>query len=167
MKREELNFLPIAINITGKRVLIIGGGKVGYHKASILHRFSDSGIIISPQFHAGFDSLPFERIQKEYDKKDLEGAFLVYVCTENEELNAQIKRDAEELGILTSVCDNPVLCDFVSPAIYKNGHVNVAVTSNARDVYQSIHVRDQIHQLVEKGEIVLERKTDGTKQIYK
>lgn len=167
MTREELNFLPIAINITGKRVLIIGGGRVGYHKATILHRFSDSATIISPQFHDGFENLPFELVKKKYDISDLKGAFLVYVCTENEKLNAQIKQDAEMLGILTSVCDNPVLCDFVSPAIYKNGHVNVAVTSNARDVYQSIHIRNQIHDLVENGDLVLEREGNDTKQIYK
>lgn len=158
IKREDLNFLPVSINITGKRILIIGGGKVGYHKATILHRFTDKATIISPQFHEGFDSLPFDRIEKPYEKDDLKGAFLVYVCTENEALNAQIKADAESLSVLTSVCDNPVLCDFVSPAIYKDEHVTVAVSSNARDVYQSIDIRDQIKELVEKGELVIHKE---------
>ena len=153
MKREELNFLPISINITNKRILIIGGGKVGYHKATILSRFTDMAIIISPQFHEGFNSLPFQLIKKSYDVEDLKGAFLVYVCTENEELNALIKRDAERFGILTSVCDNPILCDFTSPAIYKDENITVAVASNARNVYQSIDIRNQIQKLVVGGEL--------------
>ena len=143
--------MPVSINITGKRILIIGGGKVGYHKATILNRFTDEATVISPEFHEGFASLPFALITKRYGKNDLEGAFLVYVCTENEELNAQVKCDAEKLGILTSVCDNPVLCDFVSPAIYKDDNVTVAVASNARDVYQSIDIRNQIKELAESG----------------
>ncbi|MDR1865283.1 MAG: bifunctional precorrin-2 dehydrogenase/sirohydrochlorin ferrochelatase [Bacteroidales bacterium] len=148
MQNEELNFLPVAINIAGKKIVIIGGGKVGFHKASLLSRFTDRACIISPEFHEGFDELPFIRIRKNYDKDDLQGAFLVYICTENEALNARIKRDAESLGILASVCDNPRLCDFVSPAIHREGNISIAVSSNAENVRRSIRVRDQIRELL-------------------
>lgn len=157
MKREDLNFLPISINITDKKILIIGGGKVGYHKACILNRFTDRATIVSPQFVDGFKDLPFELIQKKYSKEDLEGVFLLYICTENEKLNAEIKSEADDLGILASVCDNPILCDFVSPAIFKSDNVTVAVSSNARDVYQSINIRNQIKILVENGDLKLEQ----------
>lgn len=153
MKREDLLFLPISINITHKRIVLIGGGKVAYHKATILNRFVNEAIIISPEFHEGFESLPFTLIEKRYEPSDLQGAFLVYVCTENESLNAEIKNECEKRGILTSVCDNPILCDFVSPAIYKNNNVTIAVSSNAKDVYQSIRIRNQIQELAEKSEI--------------
>ncbi len=160
MEKENLNFLPVSINITNRKIMIIGGGKVGYHKASILSRFTDKAIIISPQFHEGFNSLPFTLIKKEYQKNDLENVFLVYICTENEELNAQIKKDADALGVLASVCDNPSLCDFISPAIYKKNNVTIAVSSNARNVHQSIYIRNQIKNSVEKGDISLEIKPD-------
>ncbi|GAB6012477.1 precorrin-2 dehydrogenase/sirohydrochlorin ferrochelatase family protein [Viscerimonas tarda] len=153
MNKENRNFLPISINITGKRILIIGGGKVGYHKASILNRFTDKAVIVSPDFHEGFGSLPFEQIRKEYDKSDLRGAFLVYICTENEQLNAEIKAECESLGILASVCDNPQLCDFISPAIYKDDNFTVAVSSNARDVRQAIHIRNQVESLAKSGDL--------------
>lgn len=158
MDRKDLNYLPIAINITDKKILIIGGGKVGYHKASILNRFTSKATIISPQFHEGFRDLPFDLIEKKYEPSDLVGAFLVYVCTENETLNAQIKADAEVLGILTSVCDNPPLCDFISPAIYKKDHVTVAVSSNAQDVYQSLDIRNQIQEMEQNGKIEFDRE---------
>lgn len=155
--RESLNFLPVSINITDKLILIIGGGKVGYHKASILHRFTNKATIISPLFHEGFSSLPFDLMQKEYDESDLDGAFLVYICTENEQLNARIKADAESMGILASVCDNPQACDFISPAIYKSDNVTIAVSSNAQDVYQSIAIRNQIQELVSEGKLIISK----------
>lgn len=142
-------FLPIAINITGKKILIIGGGNVGLHKATLLMRYADTATVISPTFLDGFKLLPFTLIEKRYEPSDLLGAFLVYVCTEDEELNRRIKRDAEALGILTSVCDNPALCDFISPAIHQDGNVSVAVTSNGEDVRRSIAVRDKIKHLLE------------------
>lgn len=139
-----MNFLPISINIEGKKILIIGGGRVGLHKATILHRFTSEATVISPQFKDGFEALPFTLIRKVYEPSDLDGALLVYVCTENAELNEQIKRDAEQRHVLASVCDNPSLCDFTSPAIFKDGDLTIAVASNAKDVHLSMRIRDAI-----------------------
>ncbi|MDR0744326.1 MAG: bifunctional precorrin-2 dehydrogenase/sirohydrochlorin ferrochelatase [Tannerella sp.] len=152
---EEFIFLPVSVNITGKKLLIIGGGKVGFHKATILSRFTQEATVIAPEFHEGFTALPFGRVKKEYEKTDLDGAFLVYVCTENRQLNAKIKQDAEALGILASVCDDPAACDFISPAIYKNGDVTIAVSSNARNVRRSVGIRNRISDLVREGTIII------------
>lgn len=158
MKREDLNFLPISINVTGKKILLIGGGKVATHKASILARFvTDNVTVISPYFTKEIKQLPFRFIEKIYEKEDLEGYFLVYVCTGDHELNRQIKADAEALGILTSVCDAPLLCDFVSPAIFKQEHLTIAVASNAQNVYQSVAVRDRIAKLTQDGILQLDQ----------
>lgn len=153
MKKENLQFLPISINVTDKKILLIGGGKVATHKATILARFVDRVTVIAPDFTPEIKQLPFSFIEKEYEKNDLQGFFLVYVCTDNHELNKQIKADAESLGILTSVCDAPLLCDFVSPAIHKTGNISIAVSSNAQNVYQSVDIRNQIKQLIEDGRI--------------
>lgn len=148
---KNYQFLPIAIDIRNRKILIVGGGKVGYHKSLILHRFTDEATVISKTFHEGFESLPFKRIQKAYEPSDLRGAWMVYICTEDHELNARIKQDAEHQHVLASVCDNPALCDFVSPAVYKEGDLTIAVGSNARDVRRSIRVRDNIRKAIEKG----------------
>lgn len=153
-----MNFLPISINVTNKKILLIGGGKVATHKASIIARFiTDNVTVISPDFTTEIRQLPFTFIQKNYDKNDLKDFFLVYVCTGDHELNRQIKADAEELGILTSVCDAPLLCDFVSPAIFKQEHLTIAVSSNAQNVYQSIAVRDRIAKLTDDGILQLDQ----------
>jgi precorrin-2 dehydrogenase/sirohydrochlorin ferrochelatase len=153
MTREDLQFLPISINVTNKKILLIGGGKVATHKGTIMARFVTNVTVIAPEFTEEIRKLPFTFIEKEYEKSDLDVFFLVYVCTGNHELNARIKADAEELGILTSVCDAPLLCDFVSPAIYKDGHLTIAVGSNAQNVYQSVDIRNQIKELIENGTI--------------
>ncbi|MDR2385628.1 MAG: bifunctional precorrin-2 dehydrogenase/sirohydrochlorin ferrochelatase [Tannerella sp.] len=153
----QLNFLPISVNITGKKIMIIGGGKTGLHKATLLSRFTDRAFVVSPEFHEGFNELPFQKIRKNYERSDLAGVFLLYVCTGDETLNSRIKRDAQEMGILTSVCDNPQCCDFISPAIYKEGNVTVAVSSNAENVRQSIDIRNRIRQLVAEGQIRIKR----------
>lgn len=160
MKKEELLFLPIALNVTGKKILLIGGGKVATHKAQLIYRHLSDVTVVSPEFSDEMLKLPFTFVQKEYAATDLNGFFLVYVCTGNRELNHQIKQDAEKAGILTSVCDDPMVCDFVSPAIHQSGHINIAVTSNAQDVMQSIHIRNQITKLIENGTIHLTQSSN-------
>jgi siroheme synthase-like protein len=149
-------FLPVALNITGKRILLIGGGRVGLHKATILSRYTREATVISPTFREEFQALPFTLVRKPYAPSDLRGAFLVYVCTEDEALNRQVKADAEAMGILVSVCDNPPLCDFISPAIYRDGPISIAVTSNAREVRRSIRIRDRIKAWIEAHREMLE-----------
>lgn len=156
MNREDLQFLPISINVTDKKILLIGGGKVATHKGTIMARIlSHQVTVVSPEFTEDIKKLPFNFIEKEYEKSDLEGFFLVYVCTGNHELNALIKADAEALGILTSVCDSPFLCDFVSPAIHNEGHVTISVGTNGRDAFQSVSIRNQITTLIREGKIII------------
>lgn len=148
-----MNFLPIGINIEGRRILIIGGGKVGHHKAQILSRFTDKATVIAKEFRQDFSDVPFETVHKEYEPSDLDGAFMVYVCTEDEALNRRIKSDAASRGVLASVCDAPSLCDFISPAIYREGNMTVAVSSDGKDVRRSIRLRNSIKEKIEDGTI--------------
>ena len=151
VQRSDLQFLPISINVTNKKILLVGGGKVATHKGTIMARFVTNVTVISPDFTDEIKKLPYTFIQKEYESTDLEGFFLVYVCTGNHVLNAQIKADAEALGILTSVCDAPMLCDFVSPAIHKQEHVTISVGTNGRNAMQAVEIRNQITTLFENG----------------
>ena len=146
----ELQFLPVSVNITQKKLLLVGGGEVALHKASILSRFTDRVAVVAPEFHAGFAALPFERVQKAYEPDDLTGADMVYICTGHEALNREIKDECARRGVPASVCDNPSRCDFISPAVYKDGNVTIAVSSNGQNVRQAIAIRNQIQQLVEQ-----------------
>jgi siroheme synthase-like protein len=149
-------FLPVSIRIDGKAIVLIGGGRVALHKAVLLSRFTQAAKVVAPEFDPGFASVPFEQICKCYEPADLDGAFLVYICTGDRTLNAAVKAECERRGILAGVCDDPALCDFISPAIHKDGNVTIAVSSNAEDVRRSIRIRDRIKTLVEEGLLSLQ-----------
>jgi precorrin-2 dehydrogenase/sirohydrochlorin ferrochelatase len=144
-----MNFLPISINITDKKILIIGGGKVACHKIKCIQQFSNNIFVIALEVNKDIKAKGIPYVEKPYEKSDLKGAFLVYACTNIIELNSQIKTDTESLGILTNVVDNPVLCDFISPAIFKRENYTIAVGSNAENVNKSIAIRDKIKEILE------------------
>jgi precorrin-2 dehydrogenase/sirohydrochlorin ferrochelatase len=142
-------FLPVSINITDKKILIIGGGRIAHHKIGFLEQFTKNITVIGIEVLDDIKDRGIGYFEKPYEKDDLKGFFLIYACTNILGLNRQVKNDAEELGILCNVVDNPKLCDFVSPAIYKHGIYTVSVGSNAQDVYKSIEIRNKIKEYLD------------------
>ena len=143
-------FLPISIKITGKKILVIGGGWIASHKISFLEQFTQNISVVDLDDCDELIAKGYSFNKKPYEISDLEGAFLVYACTNIRKLNQQIKLDADSLGILTNVVDDPGLCDFVSPAIYKRNHITIAVGSNGQEVRRAIAIRNKIRESLEK-----------------
>ena len=148
-KQQYQTFLPVSLNITNKKILVIGGGRIASHKISFLEQFTGNITVVALEVCDTIKEKGYPFITKPYEKADLEGAFLVYACTNNNEVNQQIKIDAESFGILVNVVDNPGLCDFISPAIFKRGNITVAVGSNGQEVRRAIVIRDKIKENLE------------------
>ncbi len=145
----EKNYLPIALNIAGEKILIIGGGQSAWSKIKILKRFDADVEVIALEVCDEIKNSGVPYTVKAYEKSDLKGFLMFYSCTNNPELDAHIARDGKEVGILVNIHDRPALCQFVSPAIYQNGDIRVAVSSNAKDVYASIRIRNEIKEFLE------------------
>ena len=145
----EKNFLPISIDISGQKILVIGGGESALKKINILKRFDASIDVIAENISERVVATGVTCIRKIYEKDDLNGYLMLYSCTNNELLDSQIAKDGREAGVLVNIHDNPALCQFVSPAIYQKGNISIAVSSNAQDVFESIRLRNIIQEYLE------------------
>jgi len=143
------NYLPISIDISDQKILVIGGGQSALKKIRILQRFDAHIEVVAENILEEILSSGITCYQKLYEKSDLEGYLMLYSCTNNEDLDRQIVKDGKEAGVLVNIHDKPSLCQFVSPAIYKQGNISVAVSSNAQDVYESIRLRNVIQDYLE------------------
>lgn len=148
-KSAAKNFMPISIDISSKKILIIGGDESAFKKLMILQRFNAEVEVIGRRICDGIKISGVKYFEKPYHKQFLAGYFMLYSCTNNPFLDRQILMDGMEMGVLVNIHDNPGLCQFVSPAIYKNKNITVAVGSNAENVYESINLRDAIKTFVE------------------
>ncbi len=146
-----MKFLPVSLNITNKKILIIGGGKVAAKKIKILEQFTDEITVVANNICKEIKKGKISYREKRYHNSDLAGYHIIYACTNNEKLNRGIKMDCEEMGKLINVADNPDLSDFVSPAIFKKGKMTVAVGSNAQNVIESIELRNNIKEFVKNN----------------
>lgn len=140
------NFLPISIDISESKILIIGGGRRALKKIRILQRFGADIEVLAENIIDEVYATDVVCFRKKYDKSDLDGYLLLYSCTNNEMLDRQIAREGKEAGVLVNIHDNPSLCQFVSPAIYQDGNITVAVGSNSENVTESIRLRNLIQE---------------------
>jgi precorrin-2 dehydrogenase/sirohydrochlorin ferrochelatase len=146
MKRK---FLPISIDISDRKILIIGGGQSALKKIRILQRSGANIEVVAENIIDEVYSTGVKCYKKSYSKGDLEGHLMLYSCTNNVELDRQIAADGKNSGVLVNIHDNPSLCQFVSPAIYQDGNISVAVSSNAENVQEAIRLRNQIQEYLE------------------
>ena len=149
MKSDQRKYLPVLLDISNKDILIIGGGRIATQKLSTLSMFTDKITILAIEICEDIQQTGFKQITKEYQPHDLNQYSIVYACTNNRMLNAQIKSDAAKRSLLVNVVDDPELCDFISPAIFKQDYMTVAVNSNGVNVKKTIAWRDKIKKLLE------------------
>ncbi len=145
------NFLPISLNIAGQKILIIGGGRDAYKKLEILKRFDADIEVVALNVCDEIKNSGVVYYETAYRKELLEGYLMLYSCTNNHELDRQIVKDGKDMGVLVNIHDKPALCQFVSPAIYRNGKITVAVGSNGEDVHESIRLRNTIQEFLTKN----------------
>ena len=124
--------LSIALNIKDRPVTIIGGGSVALRKLNTLLNEGAQITVIAKDFLVGFKGKNAKLIKDAYKKDYIGGAFLLYIATGDEELNAQIETDAKELGILYNRCDKSDESDFISINMKKIGGIDVSISTGGR-----------------------------------
>ncbi len=151
--RTKKNFLPIAIDISGEKILIIGGDRSAVKKLEILQRYGAEVEVLAKNVCAEIRQSGIIFYETEYHSRYLQNYLMVYSCTNNETLDRKIAEDGQAAGKLINVHDKPALCRFISPAIFRNNNISIAVSSNGEDVYESIRIRNLIRDCIQFNSI--------------
>lgn len=140
--------MPVSIDISEQKILLIGGGQSAFKKLKLLQRFNAEVEVVAINVCNEIKESGVKYQETAYSKELLKDYFMLYSCTNNNVLNEQILSDGKEAGVLVNIHDKPEMCQFISPAIYINGNMTVAVASNGEDVYESIRLRNKISEFL-------------------
>ncbi len=89
--------------------------------------------------------------EREFQPADLEGRVLVFVATEDEDLNGRVSALAQDAGIPVNVADRLSLCTFIMPAVIDRSPVLVAVSSGGEAPILSRVLRARLETFVPAG----------------
>lgn len=131
-------FYPISLNLSNKLCIVVGGGKVALRR---VHKLLESGAIvkiISPTINPGFENLingnpKLSWHQSHYTgPKNLYQAALVFAATDSPLLNQKVWEDANTLGIFSNIASNGELSDFIIPASFNQGDLQISVSTSGK-----------------------------------
>lgn len=147
-------YLPITYDITGKTILILGGHSSALKKIRILSTYTDRFHVVARDVCDCVKKEGIPYVEKSIEASDLDGFEILYSCTNDRDLNRQIVQWGHDRGMLVNIHDDPELCDFVSPAIYRKKNITVAVSTNGEDALLAISIRNKLKQFLETEKIL-------------
>lgn len=153
---SEQNLLPLMIDLSGRQVIIIGGGSVGERKATLFSKYADTTVV-----SAGFtqkleemkDAGKLKLVQADLgslqdDKIEdiISDAFLIIPATNNRSLNDRIVKIAQKSDILINRVDS--VGDVVVPSVITRGDLTIGISTLGSSPALSKYTRQKIEQVV-------------------
>ena len=139
---------PINLNLAGRRVLLVGGGRIALRKAQQLLACGADLTVVSPDVVDEFLDMGITLVSRRYETGDVVGFRLVVTATGNVSVDQQIFDECESLGIWVNSADDPERCTFTLPAVHRQGSVMVTVSTGGASPALSSYLRAQISELI-------------------
>lgn len=146
------------ITLTGLdsvRCVVVGGGEVAARKVAALREAGARPVVISPE--AGEElQLQAERGEIEltarpYRAGDLTGARLVIAATDDRETNRTVWSEAQAVGCLINVVDDPAHCSFHVPATVRRGPLTISIATAGKSPALAGRIRQSLEQQFDAG----------------
>ena len=142
--------LPVVVALRNQPVLVVGAGKVAAAKIKLLLAEGAQVTVVTSEVLEPVPDGATVRIRP-YESGDLRGFRLAIVAVGDATVNQQIRREADELGILLNVVDTPDMCDFFFTAVHREDDVVISVSTQGAAPALAQLIRDHIARTLPPG----------------
>ncbi|OGQ20624.1 MAG: hypothetical protein A2138_05995 [Deltaproteobacteria bacterium RBG_16_71_12] len=124
---------PLFISLEGKRVLVIGAGRVAARKIEKLMLFGPRIDVVAPsatdEVEAWARDGKLSLARRAYRAADLDGAELVIVAADDVALQQQVHHACVERKVPVNAVDSPSWCTFTFPALVVEGDATFGIST--------------------------------------
>jgi len=146
-----MGYLSFNLQITGKKIVVIGGGAVAKRKVLNILAAGAELTVISPTLACELQKLKeagkIRHLARKFQAGDLAGAFMVIAATNDHAVNGTVATEAGALGILAEITDNPSAGNVTSPAIIRQGDLAIAISTNNMAPALSAAIKNELMPL--------------------
>ena len=128
-----MDYLPIFLDIRGKKVVVDGGGTVAARRAeralaagAMVHVFEPE---LSDEFHKLSENPNLTHFDRPAAANDIIGSTVVYGASEDGARDKLLHEAATAAGVLLNVADVSEYCDFITPSVVDRSPLVVAISS--------------------------------------
>ncbi len=155
---EKYEYFPMFINISGKRMLIVGGGKIAFRRVETLSKFACEIIVAAPEVCPGIREKAgkgeLTLLESAFEPELLMGADYVFACTDDPEKNREITELAKMAGVPVNDCSDRSRCGFYFPAVLTSGDYVIGVTSGGKNHSGVKQMRQMIEKALEETKLL-------------
>ena len=148
-------YFPLFFDLTQKRVLLIGGGRIAAEKLAKLLDFTRDITVIAASVTSEVDEtvtrygLTLKR--RAYRQGDIDGFDIVVVATDTVALHRQVYEESRGKGILVNSVDDTRYCDFIFPSYIKQGDLTIAFSTSGASPAFAKALRRYIEAILPEG----------------
>lgn len=157
MSSEHAVPYPAGLILEGRRVVVVGGGRVAQRRVPALIAAGARVEVVSPSLTPALEGLlgsgEITWHQARFSADVLDGAWYVIAATQNADVNEEISAAAEERRIFCVRSDDGTQATAWTPATGQDGDLTIAVLAN-RDPRRSAGVRDRILDGLRSGDLI-------------
>ena len=128
-----MKHLPIFLDIKDRPVLVVGGGELAARKVESVLKAEARITVVAEDLCQTLQDMAekgsLEHQARAFDDGDIAGVDLVFVATEDEDLNRRVSSLSQDAGVPVNVVDRIDLCTFIMPALIDRSPMLVAVSS--------------------------------------
>ena len=127
-----MDYLPVFLDLTSKKCVIIGGGEVAHRKAKLLLKTEALVHIVAAEFSERIKDLNSDActlVTEEFNQRHLIDAVLVLAATASASVNREVATAANSLNIPVNGVDEPALCSCIMPALIDKSPVVIAIST--------------------------------------
>jgi uroporphyrin-III C-methyltransferase/precorrin-2 dehydrogenase/sirohydrochlorin ferrochelatase len=147
-----MDFLPIFLNIRGRRCAVIGGGEVAARKVSLLLEAGGAVSVYSPELCGALSDLrdagKLQHVAERFSEDMLDGCVIAIAATNDDVVNRQVSEAAIQRNVPINVVDQPELCSFIVPSIVDRSPVVVAVSTGGASPVLARLIRARLETLI-------------------
>lgn len=141
-------YYPVFFDLCGRRVLVIGGGRLALEKVHGLLAAEADVYVAAPELSAPLAALKqqgrIRHLEREYERGDMTGCALVMAAGDDPADNARLQADARSIGVPLNAADDPAHCDFILPAVVRQPPVTLAVSTSGGSPAAARRLREEL-----------------------
>jgi siroheme synthase-like protein len=146
--RPGLAGLPVNLLVRGRRVVVVGAGRIAARKIEPLLDLGAEVVVVATgigdEVRGWADQGRCEVRVRPFAPADLDGAALVFTATDDPAVNAAVFAAAEERGIWANSADDPGNCSFTLMSVVRRSDLVLAIGTGGRSPALATYLRRKL-----------------------
>jgi uroporphyrin-III C-methyltransferase/precorrin-2 dehydrogenase/sirohydrochlorin ferrochelatase len=123
--------LPAFLKLTGRKVVLVGGGAVAEGKLGALIEAGAAVTVVAPEIRTGLERPGVTLLKRRFEDADLDGAWWV-VAAAPPDVNREVVAAAEPRHVFVNAVDDPAHATAFAGGIVRRSDVTIAISTGGR-----------------------------------